>query len=70
MHCLEKTLKLPLYVIRCGYQHDLRFVKFNDGKWAYGKGVEFGDQGISESKWRTQHSLLRNAMYVGETTAL
>lgn len=45
---------------RCGYQHDLRFVKLNDGKSAYGKGVEFGDKGISESKWRTQHSLLRN----------
>ncbi|MGI9531120.1 Gfo/Idh/MocA family protein [Lutimonas sp.] len=46
---------------RCGYQHDLRFVVLNDGKTAYGKGVEFGDKGISESKWRTQHSLLRNA---------
>ncbi len=46
---------------RCGYQHDLRFVKLNDGKTAYGKGVEFGEKGISESKWRTQHSLLRNA---------
>lgn len=46
---------------RCGYQHDLRFVKFNDGKSAYGKGAEFGEKGISESKWRTQHSLLRNA---------
>lgn len=45
----------------CGYQHDLRGVKFNDGKTAYGKGVEFGDKGISESAWRTQHSLLRNA---------
>jgi predicted dehydrogenase len=45
---------------RCGYQHDLRFVKFNDGKTPYGKGVEFGEKGISESKWRTQHSLLRN----------
>lgn len=45
---------------RCGYQHDLRFVKLNDGKTAYGKGVEFGEKGISESKWRTQHSLLRN----------
>ena len=44
-----------------GYQHDLRGVKFNDGKTAYGKGVEFGDKGISESSWRTQHSLLRNA---------
>ena len=46
---------------RCGYQHDLRFVKLNDGKTAYGKGVEFGEKGISEAAWRTQHSLLRNA---------
>ncbi len=46
---------------RCGYQHDLRFVKLNDGKTAYGKGVEFGEKGISESKWRTEHSLMRNA---------
>ncbi|GGW30641.1 Gfo/Idh/MocA family protein [Arenibacter certesii] len=45
----------------CGYQHDLRGVKFNDGKTAYGKGAEFGEKGISESAWRTQHSLLRNA---------
>ena len=42
---------------RCGYQHDLRHVKFNDGKTAYGLGVEFGEKGISESAWRTQHSL-------------
>ena len=46
---------------RCGYQHDLRHVKFNDGKTAYGKGVEFGEKGISESKWRTNHSVKRNA---------
>jgi predicted dehydrogenase len=46
---------------RCGYQHDLRFVKFNDGKTAYGKGAEFGEKGISESKWRTQYSLDHNA---------
>ncbi|MDY7396049.1 Gfo/Idh/MocA family oxidoreductase [Aureibaculum sp. 2210JD6-5] len=46
---------------RCGYQHDLRFVTLNDGKSAYGKGVEFGEKGISESRWRTQHSVLRNA---------
>ena len=45
----------------CGYKHDLRHVLLNDGKTAYGKGVEFGEKGISESKWRTQHSLLRNA---------
>ncbi len=43
-----------------GYQHDLRHVKFNDGKQAYGGGVEFGKNGFSESKWRTQHSVDRN----------
>lgn len=45
---------------RCGYQHDLRGVKFNDGITAYGDGVEFGEKGFSESAWRTQHSLHRN----------
>lgn len=45
---------------RCGYQHDLRGVKFNDGKSANGNGAEFGDKGISESKWRTKHSIYRN----------
>ncbi|PIQ11629.1 MAG: glycosyl hydrolase [Ignavibacteriales bacterium CG18_big_fil_WC_8_21_14_2_50_31_20] len=44
----------------CGYRHDLRGVKFNDGKTPYGPGVEFGEKGISESKWRTEHSLKRN----------
>jgi predicted dehydrogenase len=43
-----------------GYQHDLRHVKFNDGKQPYGGGVEFGKNGFSESKWRTQHSVDRN----------
>lgn len=43
-----------------GYQHDLREVKFNDGKQPYGKGVEFGAKGFSEAKWRTQHSVDRN----------
>ncbi len=46
---------------RCGYQHDLRHVKFNDGKQPYGGGVEFGEKAISEAKWRTQHSVTRNA---------
>ena len=43
-----------------GYQHDLRHVKFNDGKQPYGEGVEFGKKGYSESKWRTNHSVNRN----------
>ena len=45
---------------RCGYQHDLREVKFNNGKQPYGGGVEFGAKGISEAKWRTKHSVYRN----------
>lgn len=43
-----------------GYQHDLREVKFNDGKGYYGGGVEFGDKGYSEARWRTNHSVHRN----------
>ena len=43
-----------------GYQHDLRHVKFNDGIGPYGNGVEFGDKGYSEAKWRTNHSVHRN----------
>ena len=50
-------------LIHCqgGYQHDLRHVKFNDGKDPYGGGVEFGKKGFSEARWRTQHSVDRNA---------
>ena len=49
-------------ILHCqgGYQHDLRHVKFNDGKQPYGGGVEFGEKGFSEAKWRTQHSIERN----------
>jgi Oxidoreductase family, NAD-binding Rossmann fold len=43
-----------------GYQHDLREVKFNNGIDPYGKGVEFGDKGFSEARWRTNHSVYRN----------
>lgn len=43
-----------------GYQHDLRAVKFNNGKDAYGGGVEFGEKAFSEARWRTQHSVDRN----------
>lgn len=43
-----------------GYQHDLRGVKFNDGATPYDSGVEFGEKGWSEAKWRTKHSVHRN----------
>ncbi|MEY2793656.1 MAG: 2-hydroxy-4-carboxymuconate semialdehyde hemiacetal dehydrogenase [Bacteroidota bacterium] len=46
--------------VQCGYQHDLRDVKFNDGVHTHGGGVEFGEKGFSEAKWRTQHSIDRN----------
>lgn len=35
---------------RCGYQHDLREVKFNNGQQPYGGGVEFGENATSEAK--------------------
>lgn len=47
--------------LECGYQHDLRAVKFNNGKEPYGGGVEFGEKGFSEARWRTEHSIHRNA---------
>ncbi len=40
--------------MRCGYRHDLRGVKFNPG-------VTFGKGARGEARWRTQHSLKRNA---------
>ncbi len=61
LNMVKQNVFGELLHFRCGYQHDLRGVKFNDGKTAYGKGAEFGTKGISESAWRTQHSLLRNA---------
>ena len=69
--CYRRDIMAVLYMVRqglfgellhCqgGYQHDLRHVKFNDGRNPYGGGVEFGEKGYSESKWRTQHSVDRN----------
>jgi hypothetical protein len=45
-----------------GYQHDLRDVKLNAGVpgQPYGGGVEFGERGWSEARWRTGHSVRRN----------
>ncbi len=38
---------------QCGYQHDLREVKFNPG-------AEFGKGATGEAEWRTAHSVNRN----------
>jgi len=45
--------------LQCGYQHDLRGIKFNNGT-SNGTGAEFGAKGFSEAHWRTQHSVDRN----------
>lgn len=60
LNMVKQNLFGELLHFRCGYQHDLRAVKFNNGKQPYGGGVEFGEKAISEAKWRTQHSVLRN----------
>ena len=46
LNMVRQNLFGELIHFRCGYQHDLRFVKLNDGQSAYGKGVEFGEKGI------------------------
>ncbi len=39
--------------MECGYQHNLRGVKFSPG-------AEFGEGANGEARWRTQHSINRN----------
>lgn len=60
MNMAKQGIFGELLHLQGGYQHDLRAVKLNDGKSPYGKGVEFGENGFSESKWRTPHSVKRN----------
>ncbi|MEN8798604.1 MAG: gfo/Idh/MocA family oxidoreductase, partial [Flavobacteriaceae bacterium] len=61
LNMVKKGIFGELVHFRCGYQHDLREVKFNDGKQPYGGGVEFGEKAISEAKWRTAYSVNQNA---------
>jgi predicted dehydrogenase len=58
---VRKGLFGEILHLQGGYQHDLRGVLFNDGITAYGPGVEFGEKGYSEAKWRTNHYVHRNA---------
>ncbi len=60
LNMVRQNMFGELLHLQCGYQHDLREVKFNNGKQVYGGGVEFGANAISEAKWRTQHSVDRN----------
>jgi len=60
LNMVRKDVFGELIHLEGGYQHDLREVKFNDGVQYYGGGVEFGEKGYSEAKWRTNHSVHRN----------
>jgi len=60
LNMVRQGLFGELIHLQGGYQHDLREVKFNDGQKAYGGGVEFGEKGWSEARWRTNHSVHRN----------
>jgi len=63
-HCYDRDCMAVLNMVRmgmfgelihmhCGYQHDLRGVKFRPG-------AEFGEKGEGEARWRTAHSITRN----------
>jgi predicted dehydrogenase len=52
LNMVRQNLFGELIHARCGYQHDLRHVKFT--------GAEFGPGSHGEARWRTQHSLKRN----------
>lgn len=60
LNMVRQNIFGELIHLQGGYQHDLREVKFNDGKNPYGGGVEFGEKGFSEAQWRTHHSVKRN----------
>lgn len=60
LNMVRENMFGELIHLECGYQHDLRGVKFNDGETAYNSGVEFGEKAYSEARWRTWHSVYRN----------
>ncbi|WP_025761672.1 Gfo/Idh/MocA family protein [Dyadobacter tibetensis] len=59
MNMVRQGIFGEMLYAHCGYQHDLRGIKLNNGK-SNALGVEFGEKGYSEAKWRTQHSVDRN----------
>lgn len=53
LNMVREGLFGELVHLECGYQHDLRNVKFDPG-------VEFGPGAQGEARWRTAHSVHRN----------
>ncbi|HEY7160576.1 MAG TPA: gfo/Idh/MocA family oxidoreductase, partial [Acidobacteriota bacterium] len=60
LNLVRQNMFGELIHLQAGYQHDLRGVKFNNGKEPYNSGVEFGEKAFSEARWRTNHSVHRN----------
>jgi hypothetical protein len=60
LNMVRQGLFGELVHLQGGYQHDLRAVKFNDGKQAYGGGCEIDEKAWTEARWRTHHSIHRN----------
>lgn len=58
LNMVRQGLFGELIHMECGYQHDLREVKFNGGRDR--AGVEFGEKAHSEARWRTFHSVHQN----------
>lgn len=63
LNMVRENLFGELLHCRCGYLHDLRGVKFNDGleyNYKPGQPLKFGKDAFAEAQWRGLHSLRRN----------
>jgi predicted dehydrogenase len=63
LRMVRENLFGELLHCECGYEHDLRDVKFNDGTQYYykaGGDLRMGADAFAEAQWRTQHSVMRN----------
>lgn len=63
LNMVRQNLFGELLHCRCGYLHDLRGVKFNDGveyNYKPGRPLKFGQDAFAEAQWRGLHSIRRN----------
>jgi hypothetical protein len=63
LNMVRQNLFGELLHCRCGYLHDLRGVKFNDGvgyDYVPGRPLKFGREAYAEAQWRGLHSIRRN----------
>ena len=60
LNMIRKGIFGEMVYAHCGYEHDLREVKFNNGNNPANTEVEFGEKAYSEAKWRTLESVTRN----------